>query len=355
MLGHISFMGFAALWDPGENDNLSAKTRFFLAGLAGGTALLFDYSGALFLLGLLAYGVAKRTQEKSLGDGLRHACWYGIGAIGPLCLLLFYQWKSFGHPFYPGQHWMPPVEWIDLGYQGLGWPQLELLVALAFDYRFGLFVTCPLMLLALASPYFNRGAQRPLAHLELASFLVFFMAFWVFFSGVNYTRLQFNTGIRYMAPIFPFLFIPTVIVLNRLPRRAVYFIAIISILQSWCLAMYRDVERGLGVLDPVVHVMFVGFKLPALTVLSRMGGQYGDYFSNGVSALPLFGLTAALLYGIWSNKLDPAKVTPRKKEVPEVLASQPRSDTGRPLQTSQTTSEGVTGRFEPKKASSGSS
>jgi hypothetical protein len=355
MLGHIAFMGFVALWDPGKNDTLSAKTRFFLAGLAGGTALLFDYSGALFLLGLLAYGIAKRTQVNSLSDGFRCARWYILGVMGPVALLWFYQWKSFGNPFYPGQHWMPPVEWIDRGYQGLGWPQLELLLALVFDYRFGLFVTCPLMLLALASPYMNHRASWPLPNLELASFLLFFIAFWVFFSGVNYTRLQFNSGIRYMAPIFPFLFIPAVIVLDRFPRRAIYFISIFSILQSWCLAMYRDVERGMGVLDPVLHVIFGGFKLPALTVLSRMGNQYGDYFADGVSALPLFGLTAALLYGIWSKKLDPIKVISTRKGIPEFPTGHPRYNKENSLHASRGKSENISKSFGRKGASSGSS
>jgi hypothetical protein len=121
----------------------------------------------------------------------------------------------------------------------------------------------------------------------------------VFFSGSNYTRLQFNTGIRYLAPIFPFLFVPVAAVLARFPRRVVYFIALISVTISWCLAMHRDVERGLGMLAPIVHVFVGGFKLPVLTTLSRTGGTYGEFIAGGVSPLPLFCLTAAVLYGLW--------------------------------------------------------
>jgi hypothetical protein len=199
---------------------------------------------------------------------------------------------------------MPPVQWSDLGYQGYGWPQLELLLALAFDYRFGLFVTCPLMLLAVLSPLFNRRARHSLPRPELVFVLALFVAFWVFFSGSNYTRLQFNTGIRYMVPVFPFLFVPAAVVLMRLPRLAIYFIALFSFTESWCLAMYRDVERGLGVLDPILHVFSGGFQLPALTTLSRMGSQYGGFFEHGVSPLPLFVLTAAILYGVWSPRFS---------------------------------------------------
>ena len=71
------------------------------------------------------------------------------------------------------------------------------------------------------------------------------------------------------------------------------------------MAMYRDVERGLGVLDPLLNVFIGGFQLPFLTVLSRMGAAYGDYAARGVSPLPLFALCAAIVWGIW--KIGPEK------------------------------------------------
>ena len=102
--------------------------------------------------------------------------------------------------------------------------------------------------------------------------------------------------------MFPFLFVPAAVVLMRLPRFAIYLIAVVSVTQSWCMAMYRDVERGLGVLDPILHVFLGGFQLPALTTLSRMGGQYGEFFQHGVSPLPLFAIAAVVLYGVWSPR-----------------------------------------------------
>jgi hypothetical protein len=303
MLGHFAFMGFVAMWNPGNSGRWSTQTRFFLGGVAGGTALLFDYSGAIILLGLFFYGLAQRLRLASLADAFLNGCWYVLGTLGPVGLLWFYQWRSFGHPFYPGQHWMPPVEWSDLGYQGYGWPQIELLLALAFDYRFGLFVSSPLLLLALFAPILKHRVGHVLPDLELRFILLLFAAFWIFFSGSNYTRLQFNTGIRYMAPIIPFLFLPAAIVLMRLPQLVVYFIAVVSVTESWCLAMYRDVEHGFGLLEPVLRVFFGGFQLPALTTLSRMGSQYGDLFQHGASPLPLFALAAVVLYGVWSPAL----------------------------------------------------
>jgi len=300
MLGHIAFFGFVTVWNPWGSDRWSARTRFFLGGLAGGTALLFDYSGIVFLLGLFIYGIAKRIHAVSMRDAVRHCRYYILGTLGPVGLLWFYQWKSFGHPFYPGQHWMPPVEWIELGYRGFGWPQLDLLLSLAFDYRYGLFVSSPILLLAVVSPLRNRRTGQLLPTRELTSMIMLFVTLWVFFSGSNYTRLQFNTGIRYMTPALPFLFVPAAIALNSLPRLPIYFTALVSVAGSWSLAMHRDVERGLGVLDPIVHIFLGGFKLPVLTTLSRMGGKYREFFEHGTSPLPLFAFTAVVLWIIWT-------------------------------------------------------
>lgn len=272
MLGHFAFMGFVTMWNPGNSERWSTQVRFALGGLAGGTALLFDYSGVILLMGLFFYGFTKRLTVASIADSLRQSGWYVLGALGPVLLLCFYQWQSFGHPIYPGQHWMPPVEWIELGYQGYGWPQFSLLLSLAFDYRFGFFASSPLMLFAALAPFMRKGKQGSLPKLELTFLLTLFVAFWVFFSGSNYTRLQFNTGIRYMAPMFPFVFVPAVIVLARLPRVTVYLVALLSVTGSWCLAMHRDVERSFGLFDPILHVFLGGFELPALTALSRIGG-----------------------------------------------------------------------------------
>jgi hypothetical protein len=156
------------------------------------------------------------------------------------------------------------------------------------------------LLLALAAPLVNRGSSRRMPALELGALLGFFAVLWVFFSGVNYTRLQFNTGLRYLSPILPFLFVPAALVLMRLPRFAAYAIGVAAIAQGWSLAMYRDVERGpLGVFDPVLQVFAGGFQLPALTTLARVGGPFAFYMPYGPNPIPLFLLAAALIWGVW--------------------------------------------------------
>ena len=296
MLGHIAFVGLLAMWNPGLQLRWSEGARAFIGGIAGGAALLFDYSGVVFLVGLFGYALIRGFSSGGVGNSVRNGAYYVCGSIGPIVLLWVYQWQSFGHPFYPGQHWMPPVEWIDIGYQGFSLPQAELLFGLLADYRYGLFLTCPLLLLSLAAPFVSRST---LPRRELWTLLGLAAGLVLFCSCISYTRLQFNTGLRYLAPLLPFLFVPAAITLVRLPLRATYFIGVASVAQGWCMAMYRDVERGTGLLEPVLNVLFGGLQLPILSVLSRMGGQYGSWFERGVSPLPLFLLAAAILYGVW--------------------------------------------------------
>ncbi len=120
MFGHIAFLGFIALWNPGGGSTMSARTRSLLGGVAGGACVLFDYSGIVLLVGLFVYARrSSRLREATPAAAVAHAGWVALGALGPLAILWFYQWQAFGHPFYPAQHWMPPVAWIDQGYRGV--------------------------------------------------------------------------------------------------------------------------------------------------------------------------------------------------------------------------------------------
>jgi hypothetical protein len=316
MMGTFGFFGFAMLWNRWGWSRVSDTGRFFLAGLAGGVCVLLDYSGILLLLGLGAYGAATLREREGArgvlasGSTRRLGAW-AVGAIGPLALLWFYQWTSFGHPLYPPQHWMPPVEYIELGYQGITTPSPELAGMLAFDYRFGLFVSCPLFLLALASPFFRASGRAVLPRRELIVCGAIVLAFFLFFSGVHYTRWQFNTGIRYLAPTFPFLFLLSAVTLMRLPGLASRILGGVSIVFAWMMAMSRDVsggkveltdqDTGLGVLDPVLSVLGNGPQLPALTTLSRMEG-YGFLTSGLLQPWQLFLFLGVLLVLVWRKR-----------------------------------------------------
>ena len=229
MLGHFAFMGFVAMWNPGNRGRWSTQTRFFLGGVAGGTALLFDYSGAVLLLGLLFIWPGKAASGlRRSGRCVSSRLLVCAGNTRAVILLWFYQWQSFGHPFYPGQHWMSSVEWVRPGYRGINWPQLELLLLLIFDYRYGLFLSSPLLILGLICPLIDHGTARRLPRLELLWVLGICLVLWLFFSCFHGVRVQFNTGIRYMAPGIPrSCLYQRRWVLMRLPRRVIYLVGFV--------------------------------------------------------------------------------------------------------------------------------
>ncbi len=291
ILAHVSFAGFIAPWNVNEAGTL--PKRFFLAGMAAGSAVLLDYSGVIILGALIIYGGMKHQENHG-----KHLLRYAAGALIPLSILWFYQWKSFGQPFLPAQSYMPVInQWVETGFHGYAGPQLDLLWSLLFDYRYGLFLACPILLLSIVA---LRIRKFHLPKLEVSFLLICSVLIWIFFSGSNYTRLQFNTGIRYLVAIVPFLFIPAAITLMCLPRKIILLVSVLSVTQAWCLAMFRDVERGLGILEPVVRVFTGGFQLPALTTLSRME-PFKYYFAGGISPLPLFALAAALIFILWKR------------------------------------------------------
>jgi hypothetical protein len=292
----FSIVAFLLLWNPAGTIRLRDVWRHAIAGLLGGLSLLSDYSGGLSLLLLGAYLVWRDWQEGSARSALLAGMRYSLGALGPVLALFWYQWASFGHPLYPPQHWMAPVEWIEIGYQGVGAPNAELLGLLLFDLRYGLLPSAPLFALAVALPFVARRRGWRIPTREVLFSLVISLAYLLFFSSVQYTRLQWVTGIRYLLPIVPFLFLVAAIVLVRIPRLIAYTFVGVSLVISWCLTMTRSQQ---GVVDAVLRTVFEGPQLPALRTFSRMSTQYAPWLRGDVSPLPVFAVAAAVLCAIW--------------------------------------------------------
>jgi len=295
-LGIFAFVAFALIWDPGGRIGWTAQRRFLAAGLLGGLAFLCDYSGAI-LMGLLGfYAWWRASDDAGVRGGFRLSLWYLLGCIPGILLLWQYQYASFGNPFLPPQHWMATVEWIEVGYKGVGGIQAELLRLLLIDPRYGLFITMPIAILALAAPWLSRQHGTLLPRREALVCLGLAAALVLFFGTVQYTRLQWVTGIRYLAAILPFVFVAAVPAMLRLPRVLTYALAVVSVTISWSLAMVRS--QG-TVMENLQHVFIGGLQLPWLTVLSKLSAQYLPWLTGGVSALPLMLLWGALIWLVW--------------------------------------------------------
>jgi hypothetical protein len=221
-----------------------------------------------------------------------------MGAGAALAVLLGYQWAAFGSPFLPAQTYMPPATFTHHGYRGMDWPRLDLLWETAFGMRYGLFTSAPILLLGLYAPGWRRGRGGLLGSRELGFVVLFCVLFFLFAAANQYGRMQFNSGVRHIVPVTPFLFLLAAGPLARMPLPAAGLIGILATYWSWCLAMYRDVEQGTGVLESVIHITLEGFRLPWLTTLQQLG-----YVANA-SVAPVFALTAAVLWVLWRWRPD---------------------------------------------------
>lgn len=288
---------FSLLWPTAPHRSLRTWQVVAAGGLAG-FGFLSDYSGAVGLgaLGLYAVAVGWGRDERLVG-ALRAGIWFAAGALPMILLLWLYQWQSFGHPFYPPQHWMPNQnQFVGSGYQGVAGPSWDLAKLLLVEPRYGLFVAAPLTVLALAAPLVARRGRGLLPRRELALCLLLPMAYLVFFSSVQYVQLQWNTGFRYLMPAIPFLFLAAVPVLLSLPRLIAAGFCLLGVGVGWSIAMVRS---QLGIADNVLHVVAEGPQLPWLTTLGKMSRQYMPWLEGRPSAVAAFVLAGFLLWCIW--------------------------------------------------------
>lgn len=295
-IGIVGLLAFLLLWNPGGRFQLSENRRTVLAGALAGFGFLCDYSGALTLGILGLYALARAHERMGWAGVVPAGIRYTLGALPMMATLWFYQWAAFGHPFLPPQHWMPEVIYSDQGYQGVTGPNLDLFVQLLFHPSFGLLVSAPLLILALGAPFLLRGGRSIIPVRELLVCLAIGAAYLVFFSSIAFTRLQWSTGIRYLMPVVPFLFLAAAAVLIRLPRTVGYGMVVLAVTASWSMAMVRN-QYGLH--RNLMQAFVEGFQLPWLTTLGKMSAQYAPWLSGRPSALPVMVFTAALIYGVW--------------------------------------------------------
>lgn len=299
LVSHFAFFAFVLLWKRWPGFAGHRNSRYLIAGWLAGWTVVLDYSGLVVILSLAFYIGLLHLKKDNWQSLSRPMLLYGAGAVSMVAVLLGYQWAAFGHPLYPAQYYMPIATFTHLGYRGMDWPKLDLLWDTAFSVRFGLFTSAPLLLLSLYVPAWFRG-YRLFGQAELYFVLGFSLLFFVFCAANQYGRMQFNSGVRHIVPVTPFLFLLAAGVLAKIPALPACLIGIMGTYWHWCLAMYRDVEQGLGVLEAIVHVTFEGFRLPWLTTVANMG-----YFSQRVSPIPLLFLSGTILWILWNVGLKP--------------------------------------------------
>lgn len=272
-----------------------SSTRLIGAGALLGLCILCDYSGVAIAIAFGLWLIAEGFHRGGSSLALRWPAMLAAGAAGPVLLLLVYQWVAFGNPWFPAQAYMPPTEFSVRGWHGFSIPAPSLLYANLFDPRYGLFVFCPMLLAALASPFLtNRERQGGPTGRELALIFGATGALYLFASSVQFAAMQFNTGVRYMVPAAPLLFIALVPVLLRMPRWAAFALVVPTVVISWSVAMTREVV-------PVAlsRIFTSGPELPWLTVLRKMSGAYAPFLAAHPSPIPVFILVGLILWLLW--------------------------------------------------------
>lgn len=237
LVTHAGLLCALTLWNTGRS--VSSIARLLGAGALGGLALLCDYSGGLVtafggIYAMLVAGGAGTTWAARIRNG----AWYTLGALPPLAILAWYQWWAFGSSVVASQQLMPAIEQTSRGFRGMDWPSWRIAMMNFFDPRFGLFVVCPILVLAPLA-WLVPGRMR-VPNRERAVILAFSMSFVLFCAANQYSELQWTTGIRYLVPIVPGVLLLALQVLSAAPRSVAAAILIFSVGWSWLAAVAHN-------------------------------------------------------------------------------------------------------------------
>jgi hypothetical protein len=297
LLAHAVLAAYLVASSLARDRETSAPAKRLLGmGALLGFALLCDYSGIPLVLAFGVWAIAEGWIRRGAAEGLRWGATYSAGALGPIAILLVYQWAAFGNALMPAQSYMPPTRYSVLGWNGFFLPNAELMWRNLFDPAFGLIAFCPMLLLALAAPFLRDRAGGPVKS-ELWLILGGSAALYLFLCCVAFAFLQWNSGVRYLVPAVPLLFMAVVPVLLRLPAWARYAVVVPTVCISWSVAMTRD-----GVPGALTRVFFQGFELPWLTVLRKTSSGYLESLSTGASPIAIFCLVGVILWLTWRGE-----------------------------------------------------
>lgn len=267
--------------------------RIGWAGFALGVGLLCDYSAAPLLLVFGLWVVIRGWQAGGLPSGLRDGLRFTLGAAGPIAVLLLYQQVAFGSPWFPAQRYMPDTDLSVAGWNGLSLPSADLLWRNLFDLRYGLLAFCPMLVGALAAPrYRKRTGGLPWPELGLVYGAA--LGLYLFCSSISFAALQWNTGVRYLVPAAPLLFLALVPVLLHAPRLIVCLLVVPTLTISWAVSMARE-----DVFTSLLRVFTLGPELPWHTVLVKTAAAYLPALAGGGSPIMVLLLSASVLWLIW--------------------------------------------------------
>jgi hypothetical protein len=303
MLMYTTFVAFHLLWvRPGEQTPASTVNRT-VAGFLCGLGVALDYSGAVPLLALFGYLLGARLKSASVKTSVLESIPFVLGSVPPVLLLMYTQWAMFGNPFMPGQYWMPDASttsfgeyanpYSQSGFRGFTFPTADLFLLNLFDPTYGMYLYGPLLIVGLIPAYFYGRDKLILPRAERLFAALFFVAFLTFCAANQYSRIQFNSGFRYLIPLVPIIFLAASDHLSRMSRSWLAVLSIPVLLNSWVISMVRE-----PVPKSWQHVLTEGIQFPWLTTL-RLTAPEGSIVTSPFAPVAIAAFTALLVVAIW--------------------------------------------------------
>jgi len=300
VLGHNMFVmygmfaAFAVIWLQ-PSAALSAQRRL-LAGLLAGLTIATDYIGVFIIPLLYGYLVLRRLQTARWTVALRESAPFIVGLVPAAAFLLFSQWAMYGHPLYPGQHWMPNQNiYVQQGMRGFTLPDPDLIVQNLFNPAYGMFSWGPVLLLSLVPTRWYSG-PLVLPRFERRFVLVVSVVLLLFASSNQYARLQFNSGFRYLLPLVPFLMLALADHWIRLGTWMRTGVAAVVIAHAWVLTVFREQPVG----EAWRLLLTEGPQLPWYRVLGMTASPDNPWLGTWWVPTSILALTLAFVGGIWS-------------------------------------------------------
>jgi len=205
----FSFLSFVLAMHIRQGGSRHRKTAAVLSGLAASLAVLIEPSTVLMLVFVFLFLLG-------FGGGRTIALLFLAGCIPCGFLQCFYNAVCFGGPFQSSYAYANDAVMVRVDGSLFGVPRFATMAAMLFlPYR-GLFVSSPVMLMALpgAVVLFRAKQLRPEALLCVAVSVVFF----VWMAGFRAWYGGSTIGPRYLLPAFPFFFMLAVCALQCCPR-----------------------------------------------------------------------------------------------------------------------------------------
>lgn len=291
---YAMFIAFCVLWDRPMDEPLPPR-KLAIAGFFGGLTLATDYVGVIILPLLWGYFVVSRARQVSWLTAVRESFPMVLGSLPPIAFLLYSQWAMYGNPFLPGQYWMPDQNiYTSTGARGFTLPDPEIFVDSLIGSDYGMYSWGPLLLLSLWPARGIPDEALVVPRLERRWLIATWWVFLLFTAANQYSRLQFNSGFRYLIPLVPFLLLEVADRWRRLTTPVKVAVAVATLIHSWVLTVFRE-----PVLRSWRLFLDEGIQLPWYRVLSLTSGPGNPLMGTWWIPTLLIAATTAFVWTLW--------------------------------------------------------